>query len=146
MGLDFAPLISSMNELIKMLAAILVLWDAKVAVVGLSVIAIANLWLRDALEAKWDPIIGIVVCCLVSLMPKMQCDIITGLLTGCLITGGYILIIDFVKKVITSALDTIFRLKNGNGNGNGGSNAVTTAIVDAIKGAPHASPNPNVKP
>ena len=118
-GLDFSPLMVSANALIKMLADILVLWDAKVAVVGLSVVAIANLWLKDALEAKWDPIIGIAVCCLVSIMPRVHCDIITGLLTGCLITGGYLLIIEFVKKVITSILDTVFKLKNGNGNGNG---------------------------
>jgi len=108
-GIDFGPLMQVINLLIKMLADILGLIDLKVAVVGLTATEIAKKWLPDRIEDKWIPIISIIICGLVSLIPKFNTDVVTGIITGCFITGGYALLISFIKKIIVA----IFKLKNG---------------------------------
>jgi len=112
--MDFIPLIQAVNLLIKMLADILVLIDLKVAVIGLTITEIAKKWLPDNIEDKYIPIIAIAICGISTFIPKINCDIITGIITGCFITGGYALLITFIKKII----EAIFKLKNG-GNTNG---------------------------
>jgi hypothetical protein len=115
-GLDFSPLIQSINTLIKMLADFLVMIHIPIAAIGLTITAVIKRIMKDSIEGIWLPIIAIVLCGSLSLIHKFNCDIVTGITTGCIITGGYALVIDLIKKII----EQIFKFKNGtNGNGNG---------------------------
>lgn len=110
-GIDFTSIAKAITELINQVAAIIGFLNLTVAIVGLTATEIAKKFLPDAVEDKWVMIIGVAVCGLVSLVPKFNCDIVTGVITGCFIVGGYAILFKFVKMVIEALLN----FKNGNG-------------------------------
>lgn len=70
-----------------------------VALIGFSITNIAKGFLPDKIEQKWMPVISMVVCSSVTLIPQFNANIVTGLLTGCLISGGFSGFVDFLKDV-----------------------------------------------
>ena len=110
-GIDFSSIAQAITQLINQVAAIINFLNLTVAIVGLTATEIAKKFLPDAWEDKWVMLIGVVVCGLITLVPKFNCDIVTGIITGCFIVGGYSILFKFVKMVIQGLLD----FKNGNG-------------------------------
>jgi hypothetical protein len=112
--ISFAPLWHAIQVLIIQLAELLGLINLKIAITGLTATEIAKKLIPDSIESKWIMLVGVVVCGLVSLIPKFNSDIQVGIITGCFIVGGYAFLFKFMKALF-EGLQSLMKMKNGNG-------------------------------
>ena len=111
-GIDLTPLYQVAQLFIDQIALLLKMINFAVALVGLTATELSKDLLPDNIEKKWMRIIGVVVCCLLAIIPSFECSIVSAMVTGCLVVGGYAFLFKFVQSIIES----IFKFKNGNGD------------------------------